>query len=260
MMVRKPAVAGMFYPGEKEALHQEIQKYLQQVKNPAPPPKALIGPHAGTIYSGPIAATAYATLTPKRKQIKKVILLGPSHHVFLHGLAASTAEKFETPLGKIDIDRQGIKNIAKLPQVQFSDEAHQQEHSLELHLPFLQEVLDDFDLIPLVVGHTPPQEIAHVLDQLWGGPETLIVISTDLSHYQDYETARRMDQSCSQAIEELRFQDIRDNQACGHFPVCGFLLAALDHKLKGRILDLRNSGDTAGDKNRVVGYGAYGFY
>ena len=249
----------MFYPGDPEKLRREIQGYLKAVQKAPPPPKGIIGPHAGTIYSGPIAATAYASLIPVRNKIKKVVLLGPSHHVPIRGIVAPTTEAWATPLGTTPVDQETLQSLANLPQVQFLNEAHEEEHSLELHQIFLQEVLDDFSLIPLVVSRTQPPEVAEVLNQVWGGDETIIVVSTDLTHYLDYETARRIDEKSSKAIEELRFEDLEDTQACGLYPVRGFLLAARQHKLKGKTVDLRNSGDTCGDKSRVVGYGAYIF-
>jgi AmmeMemoRadiSam system protein B len=259
--IRRPAVAGLFYPADAEELHQDIQSYLHAAKHPdtAAVPKAIIVPHAGYMYSGPVAASAYVRLLPARDVITRVILLGPSHRVPFRGLATSSAESFATPLGNLKLDRKTIDSLAALPQVHLLDEAHSMEHSLEVHLPFLLEVLDDFLLVPLVVGDARPAEVAQVLEQLWGGPETLIVISSDLSHYHDYATAKRMDQATSQAIVDLREDHIHSEDACGCVPVKGLLHLAKTKGLKGSIVDLRNSGDTAGPKDRVVGYGAYIF-
>jgi MEMO1 family protein len=261
MIYQRPAaVAGMFYPGNPAQLRQDIDDYLGQTRivNPQPP-KAIIVPHAGYIYSGPVAASAYINLRPLHQQIKKVVLLGPAHRVPFHGLAATSAEFFLTPLGKIKIDRAAIASITHLPQVITLDEAHEQEHSLEVQLPFLQVLLDDFQLIPLVVGDASKKEVAEVLNLLWGGDETLIVISSDLSHYNSYSTAQQMDRATSIAIEKLQPEHIHYDMACGRNPVNGLLEVARLKHLHAKTLDLRNSGDTAGDKSRVVGYGAYVF-
>lgn len=258
-VTRPPAVAGSFYPAKTSELRATITAYLQGVHAAGPAPKAIIAPHAGYIYSGPIAASAYAHLAEVRGTITRVVLLGPAHRVPLKGLAASSAEVFVTPLGTVPVDRQTLARVLALPQVWILDEAHALEHSLEVHLPFLQEVLGDLTLIPLVVGEATPEEVSEVLNALWGGAETLIVISSDLSHYYDYDTAWRFDQATSRAIEALRPQDIRAEQACGRNPINGLLCAARKHGLRARTVDLRNSGDTAGSRDEVVGYGAYVF-
>ncbi|MFC1748949.1 AmmeMemoRadiSam system protein B [Pseudomonadota bacterium] len=258
--IRPAAVAGMFYPDDAETLHQFILDNLNQCNAPPPlPPKAIISPHAGFVYSGPIAACVYRLLQNARNKIKKVVLLGPSHRVPLLGLAASNAEYFTTPLGVIPVDTDAIKKLLTLPQVKVLNEAHTMEHSLEVQLPFLQTVLDDFTLIPLVVGDANPQEVAEVLETLWGDDETLIVISSDLSHYHDYKTAQKMDRTTSEAIVNLQPEKIHHDDACGRIPITGLLTIAKQKGLKAKIVDLRNSGDTAGDKTQVVGYGAYAF-
>lgn len=259
MIIRRPAVAGLFYPEDPDELRAEIRSYLDAAPDGEAPPKGLIAPHAGTVYSGPIAATAYATLKKGRDQIRRVVLLGPAHRVAFHGLAASRAEFFETPLGKIPVDREALSMLSGLRQVIPLDEAHEGEHSLELQLPFLQEVLERFSLVPLVVGETEAMEVAQVLERLWGGGETLLVISSDLSHYHSYERARLLDRDAAERIEKCDWEGLKEDQACGFFPVRGFLMEAGRRHLKGKVLDLRNSGDTAGDKTRVVGYGAFYF-
>jgi MEMO1 family protein len=256
---RPPAVAGSFYPAEAGTLRAMIAAYLREASPSGPPPKAIIAPHAGYIYSGPVAASAYAHLATVRKTITRVVLLGPAHWVALRGLAASSAEAFATPLGVIPVDRQALDRTLVLPQVHPLDAAHSREHCLEVHLPFLQEVLGEFSLVPLVVGEVTAEEVGEVLDVLWGGSETLIIISSDLSHYYDYATAKRLDEAASRAIEALRPEDIRDEQACGRYPIRGLLYAARKHGLRARTVDLRNSGDTAGPRDEVVGYGAYIF-
>jgi len=226
--------------------------------DPLPPPKALIVPHAGYIYSGPIAASAYAQLIPLSGTIRRVVLLGPTHRIGVRGLALPTCDAFATPLGNVPVDHEAEASLAGLPQVIRHPGTHAQEHSLEVQLPFLQEVLGDFSLVPLAVSDASPEEVAEVLETLWGGPETLIVISSDLSHYHSWAAARDMDGASARSILALSL--LRDHeQACGATPVNGLLLAARHHGLIPRMLDLRNSGDTAGDRNRVVGYGAFAF-
>lgn len=259
-LVRRPAVADRFYPGDAETLSRMLDDFMAEAKTAPPRPKALIVPHAGYIYSGPIAATAYATLADARDRITKVVLLGPSHRVPLRGLATSDANAFETPLGQVALDRSAIERALSHPAVRIMDEAHAFEHSLEVQLPFLQKALSAFSLAPFVVGDARPEDVAAVLDLLWGGDETLIVISSDLSHYMSYETAQRLDTATSCAIEALRPEEIGEHQACGRIPVKGLLEAAKRRGLRAATLDLRSSGDTAGPRDQVVGYGAYGFY
>lgn len=259
IQIRQPAVAGMFYPEDPAELHAMISGYLRDVPVAGETPKAIIAPHAGYIYSGSIAATAYALLQADRDVIERIVLLGPSHRVPFGGLALSSAAAFTTPFGEIPVDREAVGQIAHLPGVQILDQAHAYEHSLEVHLPFLQEVLGSFRLVPVVVGDTTADEVANVLEALWGGPETRFVISSDLSHYHEYESARRLDYATSRAIEALRGDQIGYEEACGRNPINGLLFLARKRGLKARTLDLRNSGDTAGPKDRVVGYGAYAF-
>ncbi len=255
--VRQPAVAGLFYPADAKPLHHLVRSLLDGSHSKEQVPKALIAPHAGYIYSGAIAASAYASLLPARQRIKRVVLLGPAHHVGFPGLAVSSAAAFLTPLGEIPVDGEAVKKLLELPSVRELDEAHAEEHSLEVQLPFLQETLESFSLVPVVVGSATPDEVRQVLDLLWGGEETLIVISSDLSHFHDYATARRLDESTTKSIEAMRPQDLDYDAACGRLPIAGLLLAAREHGLSVHTVDLRNSGDTAGSKDRVVGYGAY---
>ena len=259
-VVRQSAVAGAFYPGKTKELSDTVRGFLSEAGPwDGPVPKAIIAPHAGYVYSGPVAATAYARLASARDTITRVVLLGPCHRIPVNGLAASGADAFVTPLGQIPIDRDAIESVLDLPQVQVFDPTHALEHSLEVHLPFLQEALGDFTLVPLVVGQVTPEGVAEVLERLWGGPETLIVISTDLSHYLDYERARRVDAETTRAIETLDGDAIGDDAACGRFPVRGLLALARKKGLRVETVDVRNSGDTAGPKDRVVGYGSWVF-
>jgi AmmeMemoRadiSam system protein B len=261
MNVRQPAVAGMFYPAEAEVLREQVDTYLRQADAGHPAPKAVVAPHAGYIYSGPIAASAYAPVKALAGRIERVVLLGPAHRVYVRGLAASSAQYFDTPLGRIPLDRKAIDEVvAAFPFVEIFDQAHGPEHSLEVHLPFLQETLGTFSLVPFVVGDAAPDEVAQVLEALWGAEETLIVISSDLSHYHDYDTAGRLDRAAATAIEHLDPSHLNQEQACGRIPVCGLMEAARRHGLKAETVDLRNSGDTAGPRDQVVGYGAWLFY
>jgi len=257
--IRPPAVAGMFYPENTSELMATVDALLAMAKpiNESAP-KVLIVPHAGYIYSGSTAAMAYASLAPLRQQIKRVILLGPTHRVAVNGIAVPEASAFATPLGNIPLDIDTIAQLRDLPQIVFSDRVHAQEHSLEVHLPFLQRVLGDFKLVPLAVGETSPQVVAEVLNRLWGGPETLIVISSDLSHFLNYSAAQQVDRNTCQHILQLDAH-IQPQQACGAFPLNGLLLAAQQRGLTPQLIHLCNSGDTAGDRNRVVGYAAFSF-
>ena len=259
--IRSPAVAGSFYPESPRRLAEAVHSYLAAADAPgeAAAPKALIAPHAGYVYSGPTAGFAYARIAPARDRIDRVVLLGPAHRVPVAGLAAPDASAFATPLGEVPLDGAALERLLELPQVDVLDAAHAFEHSLEVHLPFLQTVLGSFSLVPLVVGDARPEEVAQVLESLWNGPETLIVVSSDLSHYQDYATAQRMDAATARAIETLQPEDIRYEDACGRVPIQGLLLAARRRGLRARTLDVRNSGDTAGPRDAVVGYGAWAF-
>lgn len=260
LRIRPAAVAGTFYPAKAHELRAVVKTMLAAAEDNTSPPKAIIVPHAGYIYSGTTAARAYASLLNTKQQIKRVILLGPAHRVYVKGMALSTASAFATPLGNISIDIEAVNRIKHLPQVQLFDEAHMQEHSLEVQLPFLQLSLDRFTLLPLVVGETTPAEVAEVLDLLWGGDETLIVISSDLSHYHDYTSSQRIDRATSAAIEKLDFEQIAPEQACGCRPMSGLLYIARQRRMQVNRLGLCNSGDTAGSRDRVVGYGAWSLH
>ena len=258
--VRSPAVAGTFYPAQQQTLTQDVLALLAVSKPPAdaPSPKALIVPHAGYIYSGATAALAYGRLLKVRDTIRRVVLLGPVHRVPVRGLALPNADFFATALGEIEIDQEARSAIASLPQVVVSAAAHAQEHSLEVHLPFLQSVLNDFKLLPMAVGDASAAEVEQVLEALWGGDETLIVISSDLSHFLPYAQAQGIDRQTAQQI--MNFQSVvTHQQACGATPVNGLLRAAQRHGLRPELLGLCNSGDSAGDKSRVVGYASFAF-
>jgi len=255
--IRESAVAGSFYPADPAELQAELDELLTAVTTHFPPPKAMIVPHAGYIYSGPVAASGYASLVPVAGQITRVVLLGPAHRKAFSGLAVPTATAFKTPLGTIELDKESISKILLLPQVHIDNDAHRLEHSLEVQLPFLQRVLQDFTLVPLVVGDASAQDVSEVIQQLWGGQETLLVISSDLSHYLDYDSARTRDAATSRAIETLAYERIDYHDACGRNPVSGLLHYARNNDLTIKTVDLRNSGDTAGPRDQVVGYGSY---
>jgi hypothetical protein len=256
--VRPAAVAGLFYPAGAAELAEAVRACLRAAPSEAgAPPWALIVPHAGYVYSGPIAGTAYARLAALRGRVRRVVLIGPSHHVAFRGLAVPSAAAFATPLGDVPVDRAALRRLLALPQVVERDDAHAREHSLEVQLPFLQEVLGSFDLVPLAAGEASAEEVAEVLELLADEPGTLVVVSTDLSHYHDYATARRLDAATSRAIEELRPDALGWESACGRVGLGGLLLLARRRGLEARTLDLRSSGDTAGGRDRVVGYGAY---
>lgn len=258
--IRPAAVAGMFYPGNAVQLDADIGKFLQADIHQISAPKAIIVPHAGYMYSGPVAASAYANLVRQHAQIKRVVLLGPAHRVYIEGMALPTNTHFATPLGNIALDTGSMALIAELPFVEYLDAAHRDEHSLEVQLPFLQKTLDDFLLIPIVVGNASPEQVQQVLEQLWGGPETLIVISSDLSHYHDYQHARQLDSETTRLIETFTWSQLGPEQACGCMPMRGLLKLARQRSMTIKTLDLRNSGDTAGPRDKVVGYGSYALH
>jgi len=258
--VRPPAVAGSFYSGNPHGLRAQLERLLTGVPaSGAPRRKALIAPHAGYVYSGKVAATAFAQLGARAKEISRVVVIGPAHYVALRGIAVPTADSFATPLGSVPVDRQALAAIAELPFVRVNDAAHAPEHALEVELPFLQMTLGAFAMVPLLVGDAQPSEVAVTLARLWGGAETLIVISSDLSHYHDYETAKRLDAATASMIERGDWTQLGSRNACGFLPIAGALIETARHDLKAQRLALCNSGDTAGDRARVVGYGAWDF-
>ena len=246
----------MFYPAEPETLERTLAGLLGAAPAGHDNAKAIIAPHAGYQYSGPTAAFAYRLLEGRRSLIERVVLLGPAHRVYLQGMALPSAQAFSTPLGDVPVDADGVERALAMPGTQVSDEAHAFEHSLEVHLPFLQTVLEDFRLVPIVVGACPAREVEAVLEALWGGGETLIVVSSDLSHFHTYDEAREIDARTTARIE-ARETALHGEEACGAYAVNGLLRAARTRGLQVRTLDVRNSGDTAGDRQRVVGYGAY---
>ena len=262
--VRQPAVAGRFYPADADQLEADVQRYLNAARAPddcLDPPlvKAIIAPHAGYPYSGPIAASAYVHLACSDIPVRRFILIGPAHFVPVNGLAISGAAAFDTPLGRVPVDEAARDAALALPGVAVDAYAHRPEHCLEVHLPFLQELFLDFSIVPLLAGNTTPEEIAAVLEALWDGPETRIVISSDMSHYHSQTTAARLDRETAEAIVGLRPEALREDCACGREPIAGLLLAARRRGMAASLVDLRSSGDTGGPRDRVVGYGAFLF-
>jgi AmmeMemoRadiSam system protein B len=266
--VRAPAVAGSFYPLNPAELREVVRGYVAEACARAahePPttsaarPRAVVAPHAGYVYSGPVAGSAFAPLAPLRGRISRVVVLGPSHRVAFEGLAVPQAGAFATPLGVLHVDEDARAALLALPQVVASDRAHAAEHSVEVQLPFVQEVLGEVAIVPLVAGDTSDAEAAEALECLWSDPKTCVVVSSDLSHYYAYDDAKRLDAETAHAIELLSPEDIGNEQACGRIGVRAMLLVARHHGLRPTTLDLRNSGDTAGTRDRVVGYGAFAF-
>jgi MEMO1 family protein len=260
--IRPPAVAGLFYARDPRRLQATVSDLLGEVPSPAKmsaktSPKALIAPHAGYVYSGGVAATAFATLRESAASITRVVLIGPAHYVAVRGIAAPTVGAFETPLGCVPVDRDAVSAIADLPDVVQADAPHAPEHALEVELPFLQALLPSFAVVPLLVGRAAAQDVADVLRRLWGGAETLIVVSSDLSHYHDYDTARRLDAATADAIERGDWESLGPERACGFLAVAGLLAEANRRGLAAQRLALCNSGDTAGSRDQVVGYGAW---
>src|SRR5499427_10515033 len=256
--IRPPAAAGLFYAGHRQRLQTTVSELLAEAAPSATVlPKALNAPHAGYVYSGRVAAEAFATLRARAQSIARVVLIGPAHFVAVRGIAAPTVDGFETPLGCVPVDRDALSAIADLPYVIAADAPHAPEHSLEVELPFLQALLPSFAVVPLVIGDATAQDVAEVLRRLWGGPETAIVVSSDLSHYHDYDTARRLDAATAAAIERGEWRSLGPDQACGFLAVAGLIVETNRRGLAPRRLALRNSGDTAGGRERVVGYGAW---
>ena len=259
--VRPAAVAGSFYPAEPQALAATVARFLAEADAAAnaPSPRAVIAPHAGYVYSGPVAARAYARLSSLRGRVTRVVVIGPAHYHWVTGLAVPSVSAFETPLGRVALAEETVTELTELPQVEVTDLPHGPEHAIEVQLPFLQVVLEGFRLVPLLVGGATPEAVCEVLERLWDGPETVIIVSSDLSHYQSYAAASARDSRTAEAIEALAVEDLGPEEACGHLAIRGLLALAAQRNLAAERLDLRNSGDTAGSRDRVVGYGAWAF-
>lgn len=263
--IRPSAVAGQFYPDDADRLQADVRSYLNAADAPEDcldPPfvKAIIAPHAGYSYSGPIAASAYIRLACSDIPAKRFVLVGPAHYVPVRGLGISGASAFESPFGRVPVDEAARETILSLPFATVADTAHGPEHCLEVQLPFLQELFLDFTIVPLLTGAmTTADQVAEALEDLWAGPETRFIVSSDLSHFYDQATARVLDGQTAEAIVALRPEDLRDDSACGRVAIAGLLLAARRRGMSAQLIDLRNSGDTGGPRDRVVGYGAFTF-
>jgi AmmeMemoRadiSam system protein B len=259
--VRRPAVAGLFYPADPAELRAAVSEYLRQASSTATPsaPKALIVPHAGYVYSGEIAAQGYARVAAQRDRMHRIVLIGPSHRVYLRGAAVPRARSFETPLGRVEIDAGLRATLLQRGDVLESDQPHAMEHCLEVQLPFLQTVFKDFTVLPIVVGDASADYVGSLLADVWGDEHTLVLASSDLSHYHAYDVARDIDAATNAAI--LRFEtNLSGDQACGAVAINGLLRIAPARNLAIAEIARCNSGDTAGDRARVVGYGAYALY
>jgi AmmeMemoRadiSam system protein B len=255
--IRKAAMAGTFYPEDGAELHHALQRYLKDGHGAGSPPKAIIAPHAGYIYSGPVAGSAFKAWTDIRGKVDCVVLVGPSHRVVFKGIALPDADFFATPLGLLPVDKDACEKLRSLPFVRIYNAAHIHEHSVETHLPFIQETLGETPIVPLVVGDADPREVAQLIDTFWERPGVVFSISSDLSHYLTYDEARRVDADTTAAIEHNQCNRIGPDRACGWLPILGLLHVIKRRGKHARALDVRNSGDTAGDRYRVVGYGAY---
>ena len=254
-----PGVAGMFYPAEPEPLAAGVDARLARAAPSELSPKAVIAPHAGYVYSGDIAGSAYSLLARRRDEIKRVILLGPTHRMPVRGVALHPADAWETPLGAVRVDTPGRDAIARTANAAVAPEPFVGEHSLEVHLPFIQRALGEVEVLPILVGQPAPGQVSSLLDQLWGGPETAIIVSSDLSHFHDYATARAKDEETAVGIERLTPAVCEGHRACGYTGIAGLIDQAQRRDLRVTALDVRNSGDTQGDRSRVVGYGSFAF-
>jgi AmmeMemoRadiSam system protein B len=259
MRSRAPAVAGTFYSAKPQELAAAVRSFMAGASLPDghKPPKAVIAPHAGYIYSGPIAGSAYAALSTRGKDIERVVVVGPSHRVAFDGIAASSAGAFDTPLGPIGVDREAVALLVKEGAAREFDRAHENEHSLEVQLPFIKLACPDARVVPLLAGDDDWHAAMRALALLWGGDETAVVVSSDLSHYRDDATAKELDAATAKAVESLAAGEIGFEQACGATGINAVLALASQRHLTCTTLDLRNSADTAGPRDRVVGYGAF---
>lgn len=257
--MKKADVSGSFYPASPQILTKTVSEFIENAKEFVEIPKAIIAPHAGYIYSGPVAGTAYRSLKKISDKIKNVILLSPSHRIAFEGVAFHSDDKFETPLGVLDVNMELIEKLKTNPLVKNLDIAFSGEHALEVHLPFIQTVFDNIQIVPLIVGQSPPEELANMLEKIWSD-QNIIIVSSDLSHFLPYSQAYQVDQQTQMAIEKLDYSKISTDGMCGYYPVSGLLALARNKNLIVKTIDLRNSGDTAGDKDSVVGYGAFLFY
>ncbi|MDH5654459.1 MAG: AmmeMemoRadiSam system protein B [Spirochaetia bacterium] len=255
--VRESAVAGSFYPDEKKHLADLVDSYLSGEDKKNPLPEAIIVPHAGYMYSGAVAGKGYTSI--KQLDIKNILIIGPAHRVYVNGLAIPDCDAFVTPLGKISVNKELYPELVKLPFISINDEAHKDEHCIEVQLPFLQRLFTSFQIIPVLAGNADEEQIQTLFD-LTSGKIDLIIVSSDLSHYNSYETAKNLDRNAANSIEALDPFSLESEQACGSRPIKGLLLYAKRAGLKVKTLVLQNSGDVSGSRSSVVGYGSFIFY
>jgi len=258
-MLRQPAVAGTFYTADRGPLTAEVDRMVREARDHPVDPKAIIAPHAGYRFSGPTAGHAYRPILRRSNDIQRVVLVGPNHRMPLRGMAVASEDFWATPLGPVPVDWPAVRTILDDPAVTLNNQPFEGEHSLEVHLPFLMRVLGEFSLVPILIGQTPAEDVARVLRKVWGGPETLVVVSSDLSHFLDYETARTKDLAALRSVECLRPEELRDDQACGRYSIKGLLALAQQFDLRPTVLSYCNSGDRGAGKDSVVGYGSVAF-
>lgn len=259
-IIRRPAVAGKFYPQEPRQLEHDVRQLLDSAEVVQCQPKILIAPHAGYEFSGPVAASAFATLEWRRAEIQRVVILGTCHTSREPIIFTTRADSFETPLGSIKTDASSIQLAVRRGFAVMDDQVHQFDHAIEVQLPFLQLTLDSFEIAPFLLRNVHAEQVARLIRLLWGGSETIIVISSDLSHYQRYDRALEIDEQTAKSIVHLDHKSLDHSRACGFPAIAGALLVAREKSLQCMKLDLRNSGDTGGRKDRVVGYGAFAFF
>ncbi|MGD9638118.1 MAG: AmmeMemoRadiSam system protein B [Alphaproteobacteria bacterium] len=261
MKIRKEAVAGAFYPYGPTELDALLEALLYQKELPdIPPPKAVIVPHAGYVFSGQTAAVAYRRLSSSDSITKRVVIFGPCHRVPFNGLALSSADKWETPIGEINVDTKTCQELNELEFVNYNDDAHNEEHSIEAQIPFIKKVFNNVEIVPILTCMTSLKEAVAVMEKVWGDEETLIIISADLSHFLDYDACKQKDAETVKAIENLDYSDLDNDNTCGFIPICALIDIARRKKMKVETFDVRNSGDTAGKKDSVVGYASIGFW
>ncbi len=268
---RLPAVAGLFYPSDPGELQGMVRSMLEEAGSRKKEDlagasgngrvlRAIIAPHAGYVYSGPVAASAYVYVGAAAGNVGKVAILGPSHRVPVRGLALSSAAEYEMPGFSLPADSEAAESLRRADLAEFVDEAHAAEHSIEVHLPFIKAVLGEVEVAAIAVGEASPDRVGAAVELLMEDPKRLVVISSDLSHYLDYDSAVAVDSVTAQAILNLRYEDIGYEQACGRNCIRGLLWAARRQGMHPQLLDLRNSGDTAGPRDSVVGYPAFAFW
>ncbi len=256
-MIKECDVAGQFYPKERAQLIEMIENFSSSEREIIYKPKAIIVPHAGFIYSGDIAAKAYKALIPLVDNYKKIILLSPAHRKSVTGVAYHNARKFACPIGDIPVNAELLSILKTNDSVYNDDEAFNFEHGLETHFPFISYIFRDISFLPLIVGNIDTQKLSDIFNLFWQADDILFIISSDLSHFHNYEICKTLDHETTQHIINLNYEKINHDAACGYYPLCGALKLAKDNNQKCYLLSLKNSGDSIGDKDSVVGYGSF---